>query len=236
MGGDHSGQLRHLRHHLAFQRQQACSHMEINWNTRITREESRRHITRELHRKINWKSGEQPRGRMDQPEAQRDLERLGRMLPRRERPSRGDMFRLSHRLQVRIARARRPETPLPAFDQDWFTRKAQGRCPLVGPVQDGFPLEQQVAVLLHAKLRDLLRAQGASPRRARRSRIQNFLACGRCRHITPHLEGEREQPCACGAILHRNTDTVEVAVRQDDGTPVGSTWPVAQTVQSPVDG
>ena len=204
--------------------------MEINWNTRITRDESRRHITQALHEKINLKGREQQpeqqAGKHAGPDAQRDLKRLGHMVTRGERPSRGDLYRLSHRLRTRIARAWRPWARVPVYGQDWLARKRDGCHPLVEPVQEGFALEHQVRVLRLERLRELLRAQGASPKRARTARIAEALACRRCRKVCqpgpdwPGPDGKQPCPC-CGAILHRGFDTVEIAVCAQTEEPIG---------------
>ena len=223
-GGEAYAQLRHLRHHLAFQRQDRHTHMEIDWKTRITREESRRHITRELHAKINLKGGTlDGQGRMAKPEAQQDLKRLGRMATNRERPSRGDLFRLSHGLQSRIARACRPWLRIPVYGREWLERKRRNPRIPVWPPQEDFPLEHQVNALRLERLRELLVKQGASPRRARRARILEALACGGCHNLVMPEPDTARRPCpVCGAVLHRDLDTVEIAVRDGTNTPIGN--------------
>lgn len=113
--GDVRAQLRHLRGHLAFQRQDRHELLRVDWATTITREQSRRHITRDLHAKINLKGGlAEPRGRQDRTETGRMLRRTGRMMRNHERLSGGDLCGLSERLRSRIQlaadapQARRP--------------------------------------------------------------------------------------------------------------------------------
>ena len=104
-GGDVPDQLRHLRGHLAFQRQTRSETLRLDWNAVITRAQSRLHVTRELHRKINAKAGgETPDGRNLAPEVQKRLVRLGRMHRRRERVSPGDLLGIGGRLRERIRR------------------------------------------------------------------------------------------------------------------------------------
>ena len=59
-GGDVPDQIRHLRGHLAFQRQTRHETLRLGRNAVITKGQSRLHVTRELHRKINAKAGIQP--------------------------------------------------------------------------------------------------------------------------------------------------------------------------------
>ena len=62
-GGDHRAQLAHLKTHRKFQRQEECDQARIDWCTVISRAQSREHITRHLHRKINAKvPGFNPKG------------------------------------------------------------------------------------------------------------------------------------------------------------------------------
>ena len=104
--GDAGIQLRHLKGHLAFQRQERHERLRLDWATVITREQSRRHITRDLHAKINRKGGDlEPRGRQDQPEQQRMLRRTARMVRNGERLSGGDLHGLPEELRRRITRA-----------------------------------------------------------------------------------------------------------------------------------
>lgn len=100
------GQLAHLRGHLAFQQQDRHQTVRLDWATVMTREQSRRHITRELHRKINVKGRlEEPRGRQDTAEVRRMLRRTARMVRNGERLSGGDLCGLSGRLGRRIRSA-----------------------------------------------------------------------------------------------------------------------------------
>ena len=53
-GGNHRQQLKHFKHHKAFQSQDRAGRMKINWNTTITREQSRRHITKPTEQPV-WR-------------------------------------------------------------------------------------------------------------------------------------------------------------------------------------
>ena len=223
-GGDAAIQLQHLRHHLKFQRQERCTHMRINWCTTITREQSRLHITREIHAKINLKSGLPEEGRHHGAGAQQDLKRLGRMVQNGERPGPGDLFRLSHRLRARIAQARYPHLRVPAYGREWIEGKRdRDHTPLVTPPQEDFPLEYQVGALRLERLREMLRSQGASPRRARTAEILDVLACGKCRGLcVPDYLCATQHCPFCGDVLHPEVCTVEVAVHRGTHEPVGS--------------
>ena len=107
-GGDASVQLRHLRAHRAFQRQERHETARLDWATTISREESRRHITRHLQAKINFKDPRQgSRGKMDTPEGQDSMKRLARMIQGRHRLSPGDGHVLSWNLRNRMVQSSR---------------------------------------------------------------------------------------------------------------------------------
>ena len=73
--GNHRVQLTHLKAHLIFQIQTKQQKAQISWNTVITQAQSRRHITRQLHEKINSKiPGFHAHGKVNTPEGQRKLE------------------------------------------------------------------------------------------------------------------------------------------------------------------
>ncbi len=76
-GGNPAVQLRHLRAHRAFQRQETFEEARIDWKTVISREQSRLHVTRHLHAKINLKAGGlEPRGWMNTEEGQESMKRF----------------------------------------------------------------------------------------------------------------------------------------------------------------
>ena len=87
-GGNPTAQLRHLRAHRASQPQEKFENARIDWKTVIwktviSRSQSRRHIARHLHAKINLKAGGlQPAGRMNTPEAQKSIAHLTTKPPR----------------------------------------------------------------------------------------------------------------------------------------------------------
>ena len=106
-GGTARGQLAHLRAHLKFQHQEEFKQARVDWCTTITREQSRRHIARAIHDKINFKAemlqrkslppGYNPRiPDSRQQEQEKQLVRLAQGLRRREAgfPSPGDCYRI----------------------------------------------------------------------------------------------------------------------------------------------
>ena len=87
-GGNPTTQLRHLRAHRTFQRQERYKTARLDWATTISREESRRHTNQHLQAKINVKDPRQKsRGGMDTPEGQDSMKRLARLIQSRHRLS-----------------------------------------------------------------------------------------------------------------------------------------------------
>ena len=234
--GDHQAQLRHLRAHLLFQNQEVFEVARINWCTTITKQQSRQHITHHLHEKINRKTGPpninagnpngNPRGNLSQ-DGQKDLRKIGWRMERREHLGAGDLFRLSWRLARRIAQARYPGLHVPDFaEPGWREAGWMGERRTIAPRENGFPLEFQVAVLRLRRLREILRQQGASPRRARNAMILEIFDCPGCHQLTPpgmaaRKTGSGGAACPCGACLLQHNLT-EIAVSREDGiTPIG---------------
>ncbi len=142
-GGNPRAQLRHLRTYRAFQRQDQFEKARIDWKTVITKSESRRHVARNLHAKINQKAGGlQPADRMNTPEEQESMVRLARRIGNQERVSPGDGLGLSWNLRRRMLQARYPRRP-----------SAQG---------PGFPPEVRKRRAEQERLKRLLTMQGAS--------------------------------------------------------------------------
>ena len=210
-GGDHRVQLRHLRSHREFQRGPHPK-ARVDWATSITQEESKRHIRRELHRKINLKDlREGSRGRMDTPEGQESMRKLSRLVQGRHRLSPGDGLGLRYDLRQRMAAGGR-------------TDPCEGREPRR---EEEFPPEIREKRELGRKLRELLQKQGASPRRRREATIILVYACRQCHNllhqemVRPHSNGYRACP-VCRQSL-RDDNLTAVAVRNDGSRePLGS--------------
>ena len=212
-GGNARTQLRHLRAHREFQRQQKCQLARVNWATSITREQSGLHVRRHLHAKINLKDPrEAPRDRMDTPEGQEALLKLARRIAGGHRISPGDLVGLSPRLCRRMLQHAR-------WDED--------RPP---PMEQNFPQEIQESLQALRQLRGLLALQGASPRRRREATAILVYACRQCGNLL-HREvvekEERHQACpVCRQSLRAETDLTPVAVRNDGSRePIGSVEP-----------
>ena len=213
-GGDQAVQLRHLRGHRAFQRQERHSLLRIDWATTITREQSRLHITREIHRKINLKGGITGAGRHEGPEVQQTLQRTARMALKHERLSPGDLCGMGWKLRSRIIGAQHPgRRPTTAGEET----------KLAGSREMDFPPEIQRGLARHRRLRELLALQGASPGRARRSMILEVLRCPECSLLIAPGPLETDVCPGCGEMLDPKADPVEIAVSRKDGlTPVGN--------------
>ena len=210
-GGDASGQLRHLRAHLAFQRQDRYMTLSLDWATTISREESRRHITRHLQAKINLKDPRQgSRGRMDTPEGQDSMKQLARMIQGRHRLSPGDGHILSWDLRHRMVQSGRSHLS----DESTTTR------------EQSFPPEIRVVLDELQELRELLSRQGASPKRHRQATVIQIYACSQCHNLFHQDFVEKGGPhltCpVCRQSLHE-TNLVRAAVKNDgSGEPMGS--------------
>ena len=219
-GGDHRQQLKLLKHHRAFQAQERADRMEINWNTVITREQSRRHILQSIHAKINSKTETRPAPQMDRAdERYRQLQKLADHIRQRQAGiSPGDWYRQPWRLALRMFQAKRPAWPREDIEEE-VTRFRRGSVP---PREQRFPLDIQVQHQLHRILAETLRAQGASHRHARQSVLRPAYACPRCRNITTQEDAGPgdghlyEATCPrCRTALHDLCDVVELAVRKD---------------------
>ena len=214
-GGDASVQLRHLRAHRAFQRQERYETAQLDWATTINREESRRHTTRHLQAKINVKDPRQKsRGRMDTPEGQDSMKRLARMIRGRHRLSPGDGHMLSWNLRHRMVQSSRSHLS----DESAPTKE--------GP----FPPEIRAALDELQELRKLLCRQGANPKRHRQAAIIQIYACSQChklfhRDLVEKSAEKRDPHLACPVCRQslRETNLVRVAVKNDGSRePIGS--------------
>ena len=214
-GGNPATQLRHLRAHRAFQKQDRYETARLDWATTISREESRRHTTRHLQAKINFKDPRQgSRGRMDTPEGQDSMKRLARMIQGRHRLSPGDGHMLSWNLRHRMVQSGRGHL----LDESASTKE---QC---------FPPEIRAVLDELQELRKLLSRQGASPKRHRQATVIQIYACSQCHNLF-HRDfveklAEKGQPhLACPVCRQslRETNLVRAAVK-NDGTrePLGS--------------
>ena len=193
-GGSAANQLAHLRTHLEFQRQDQYEEARINWCTVITREQSRHHITRALHEKINCKAAvargesvnDQLRADQQAAERRRQLDMLAQGLRQRRAgfPSGGDWHLLNRRLAGRILQAFRPRCDAAEIQRllsRYSYRRGEESC--VPPEEVRFPREIQYARAVHRLLKAILKQQGRSPTRARTAVLRAVYACQGCRQL-----------------------------------------------------
>ena len=219
--GDHHIQLKHLKLHLAFQSQTKHNLMKLNWNTTITRDQSRRHITAHLHSKINAKTqteappNAQSVGKTDTPEGQLHLQQFARRIKNKERISPGDGYLLNWDLRYRAIRSKYPQLTQQQF-QDTI---ADDQPAAIRPKQDHFPQHILQAHAHTRKLKQLLTAQGISPKRHRSYIIVEAFSCPGCHHNT--LPDQTWNPkcevCARPLTLDNITQT---ASKSDDQSQI----------------
>ena len=211
-GGDASVQLRHLRAHRAFQRQDPYKTARLDWTTTISQEESHRHITQHLQVKVNLKDPRQgSRGRMDTPEGQDSMKRLAQMIQGRHRLSPGDGHMLSWNLRHRMVQSSRSHLS----DESAPTREQY------------FPPEIRAVLDELQELRKLLSRQGASPKRHRQATIIQIYACSQCHNLFHQDFVEKGEPyyltCPVCRQSLRETNLVRVAAKNDGSRePLGS--------------
>ena len=232
-GGDHRAQLVHLKAHLAFQAQTKCEQARINWSTVITRAQSRRHITRALHEKINSKvPGFHPPGKVNTPDGQRRLESVV------NHAKHGNFFGgdgnvvLPWRLQYRIYRS-----TYPRHSDDAFWDLVGERRPVpVRPKEETFALEIRVrlaeARALRNKLEELLRNQGRQPEEVAGRRAQDDAPL---HHLPADLPGGRRPERPVPGLRQRAEQTPDRRVRLPPGghTPSGPPGARPRELQNP---
>ena len=197
-GGDPSRQLRHLRGHREFQRQGIFKLLEIDWCTKITRKQSRLHIIRDLHAKINAKGENESSGKMDTQDGQKDLERFARIIRNRERVEHcGYGNQLPWKLRHRMIRSSRPSLTDAQFEDLMQADHPEA----LMPKRYRFPLWAQQRILDRERLRELLRLQGLSPRKHRDAAILQAYRCGGCRNFVRRDTADDGKCPVCSAVL-----------------------------------
>ncbi len=205
-GGDPARQLRSLQGHREFQRQGIFTLMEIDWCTKITKEQSPLHIIRHLHAKINAKGDAETNakgearsgGKLDTQDARKDLERFARIIKNRERVEHcGHGNHLPWRLRYRMVRSSRPRLTDEQFE-DVMWEDHPGA---ITPKRYGFPLWAQQRILDRERLGELLRLQGLSPRKHRGAAIVQAYRCGGCRNFVRRDVVDEGKCPVCGAVL-----------------------------------
>ncbi len=153
-GGDHRAQLVHLKAHLKSQRQDRSGETRTGWCTVITRAESRRHITRQLHEKINAKVPEfYTPGKVNTEEGQRKLASTVNHAQRGNFFGSDDNVTLPWKLRYRIYRSRYPRHG----DRAFWELVGERIPPPVRPKEAEFPLEVRVEMAERRRRREHLR-------------------------------------------------------------------------------
>lgn len=203
-GGDHRAQLAHLKAHLAFQNQDKCQLARVDWCTTITRAQSRQHLTRELHRKINAKvPGFHGTGKLDSPEGQEALRTAARHVAMRNHHGGNGFFLIGWNLRHRMYRERSRRRGLPEY-AFWEIMAEVRNSPRLRPKEDEFPEYIRYRHALRRRTAELTRAQGANPRHHRDAFILATHLCpltgehisaadadddGHCPHCALRLDG-----------------------------------------------
>ena len=201
-GGDPAHQLKHLKAHLAFQNQDQCEEARIGWATIINRHQSREHITRHLHRKINSKvpSFHGP-GKLDSEEGQTALETTARYVRGRMLHGGNGFHLIGWNLGFRMFRERSRCRGL-AEEAFWEILADEPNSPRLRPKENSFPEHIQYRLALRRMVSELIRAQGANPRHHKNAVLLETHLCpltgthltradaderGRCPHCTLRL-------------------------------------------------
>ena len=201
LGGNPGAQLLHLRKHLEFQRQDKFEKTRIDWATVIDQNQSRRHITRDLHAKINLKatiaSGQdfyQP-GRANSDEALDNMDKMTFMIRSKGRiEARMGLDRhLSWNTRYRIFRSRHRHLS----DEVFWKMMAETHYRTIAPKRNGFPMEIQVEIAereqarkdlaqYNKRLRELISIQGGNPDEYKKAVIRVMRYCYFCSQLHPH--------------------------------------------------
>ena len=202
-GGDPAHQLKHLKSHLAFQNQDQCEEARIGWATIINRHQSREHITRHLHRKINSKvPGFHGPGKLDTEEGQDALRTTGRYVASRMLHGGNGWNLIGWNLRFRIFRERSRRRGL-AEEAFWEIMADEPNSPRLQPKEKSFPEHIQYRLALRRMVSELIRTQGANPRHHKDAVLLETHLCrltgthlaradadehGRCPHCTLRLD------------------------------------------------
>ena len=222
LGGPAGAQLRALRTHLEFSRQNADARMRVDWCTAISPADAARFIRGEVHRKINAKAPDtQAPGRLAGSEGQRDIAWFRRHLQARAVIHRTDGNGLPARLRARMARAHHPR--LTAAQVDEMLREYRRR----EPAWMGAPDDVRTAVARGITLRHALACQGATRRQGRTARLEYVNSCRICGTHQPDEQrpsADRSEGCdVCRQLLITDGDMIcWLAAVDEHGVPLGS--------------
>ena len=185
--GDPRSQLAHLQAHIRFQRQEQQETIQFDRITTMTRAQSYRYITGQLHRKLNAKAEpkSRPEGKLATEEGHQFLKALALRIKRRERLSAGDVYRLPFALRRKVLAADRSPT--------------QHEAHLLPAKNATFPETIRQAHEERTLLKRMLREQGISPKRHRDYIALQAHYCNQCKNINTVSEVERDKKCPhCG--------------------------------------
>ena len=208
LGGDPRSQLLHLRKHLEFQTQDRFEKTRIDWATVIDRNQSRRHITRDLHVKINLKAttltGQDfyQTGRANKDEALDNMDKMTFMVRSRGKieAKMGVDRHLSWNTRYRIFRSRYRHFS----DEIFWEMMAEDHHRTIAPKRNGFPMEIQIEMLereqarkdllqYNRRLRELISTQGGNPDQYKKAVIRTMRYCYTCSQLhthDPHQTGD----------------------------------------------
>ena len=202
-GGDPAHQLKHLKAHLEFQNQDQYEEARIGWATIINRHQSREHITRHLHLKINSKiPGFHGPGKLDSEDGQRALETTARYVRDRMLHGGNGFHLIGWNIRYRMFRERSRRRGL-SEEAFWEIVAEVANSPRLEPKEKSFPEHIQYRLALRQMVCELIRAQGANPRRHKNALLLETHLCpltgthltrddadehGRCPHCTLRLD------------------------------------------------
>ena len=216
--GDTATQLTHLRAHLAFQSQTSVETAALDWNTSITKLQSRRHITTHLHHKINSKSPSfYTPGSLNSPDGQGHLTLFARRLRNRERLSPADGNLLHWRLRARAIHRHYHTPDIPTL----IALMAEGHHRALTPKDHSFPAKAKHQQDRTRFLKRLLKENHINPRRHRRYALTAALTCRRCSYIAAILDLTAPPITHCPHCAHAldNPDPVYIPSQRNQDRP-----------------
>ena len=189
-GGDPKVQLATLKAHLTFQHQDLYQRVRLDWCTEITKDQSRAHITRELHRKINSKEPQRPQaGKLDTEEGQLALHTNARLIRAGKLHGGNGFHLLGWNLRFRMYRTARAHAG--TEESFWQAVSEEGNAPKLRPKEEEFPEYIQRQHAMHRRARELAIAQGARPKDHPDAYIVQMDHCPEC-EVT-YLSSEVEE-------------------------------------------
>ena len=203
-GGNPKVQLRHLKAHRTFQNMASPKRLlaKIDHHTTITQDQSRNHITRDLHAKINAKGTHNPEAdKLTSNEGERTLKQLTRMVQDNHAISPGDGHTLPWNLRLHMIRSAYPNRTA----EETIAAVNERRPGAIRPKEATFPEKFRNRITHRRLLIELLKQQHQSPHRHRNAVLMKVLTCQQCGNIQlPELNHNGRCPC-CGHLLPTRT-------------------------------